>query len=78
MGAAFSELLRAITSICQDSTLHSQCCTPTEGCLFDFDGAPAQAAREHDLSLETACCTLTLHDGEPPLHDDEPLEIDLN
>ena len=71
MGAAFSELLRAITSICQDSSLHSQCCTASEACLFDFTSAPAQAAREHDLALETACCTLTLHDGEP-------LEIDLN
>ena len=75
MGAAFSELLRAITSICHDSSLHSQC--SETGCLFDFDGAPAQAAREHDLALETACCTLTLHDGEP-LNDGEPLEIDLN
>ena len=70
MGAAFSELLRAITSICQDSSLHSRCCSE-EGCIFDFDSAPAQAPREHDLALETACCTLTLHDGEP-------LEIDLN
>ena len=71
MGAAFSELLRAITSICQDSSLHSQCCSESEACLFDFTSAPAQAAREHDLALETTCCTLTLHDGEP-------LEIDLN
>ena len=68
MGSAFSELLRSITSICSDASLHSRCCSETEGCLFDFDTAPpepTQNEREHDLSLETACCTLTLHDGEP-------------
>ena len=71
MGTALSELLRTITSICQDSSLHSRCCSETETCLFDFDSAPAQAPREHDLALETACCTLTLHDGEP-----QEIEID--
>ena len=71
MGTAFTQLLRTITSICQDSSLHSRCCSESEACLFDFDSASAQAPREHDLALETACCTLTLHDGEP-------IEIDLN
>ena len=70
MGAAFTQLLRTITSICQDSSLHSRCCSESEVFSFDFDTS-AQAPREHDLALETACCTLTLHDGEP-------LEIDLN
>ena len=66
MGAALSELMRAITSICQDASLHSSCCSESEACIFDFSSQPPPHAeqREHDLSLETACCTLTLHDGE--------------
>ncbi len=66
MGAAISELLRALTNICQDASLHSSCCSESEVCVCDFDAAPAAANdREHDLALETACCSLTLHDGEP-------------
>ena len=67
MGAALSELMRAITSICQDASLHASCCSDSEACVFAFDSAsqPQAEPREHDLSLETACCTLTLHDGEP-------------
>ena len=65
MGATFSNLLRSLAHLCENASLHSSCCTEREGFTCDYTTAAQKSEREHDLAVESWCCDLTLHDGEP-------------
>ena len=65
MGIAVSNIVRSIANLCENASLHSTCCSEREWFECDCENTAHEREHDRDLSVESWCCTVTLHDGEP-------------
>ena len=67
MGIAFSQFCRAMAGICEDTCLHSDCCTNDEGCACDAATHKGGGGTDKDIDVHVcSLCWLEAHEGQPP------------